>query len=122
MPRGHVGSGGIAPPFLTSELGFTPGEIAPGTHWIGGWMGPSASLDAVEKRQILPLPGIEPRPSSRSPSQLRKMFKINVIFRFKQKYFFALIMKPLQGHNVSVWENSLTPRLPTYVPTANLCM
>jgi hypothetical protein len=26
---------------------FTPRERAPGTHWIGGWMGSRASLDAV---------------------------------------------------------------------------
>jgi hypothetical protein len=25
---------------------FTPGERTPGTHWIGGWAGPRASLDA----------------------------------------------------------------------------
>jgi hypothetical protein len=28
---------------------FTPGEGAPGTHWIGGWEGPRAGLDDVEK-------------------------------------------------------------------------
>jgi hypothetical protein len=28
---------------------FTNGEIAPGTHWIGGWVGPRAGLDAGEK-------------------------------------------------------------------------
>jgi hypothetical protein len=27
---------------------FTPEETAPGIHWIGGWVGHSASLDAVE--------------------------------------------------------------------------
>jgi hypothetical protein len=43
---------------------FTPGEIASGTHWIGGWVGPRASLDVMEKREIFPLSGIEPRPSS----------------------------------------------------------
>jgi hypothetical protein len=61
--------------FLTSALGggewsasrtcrFTPGERAPGTHWIGGWVGPRAGLD-VEK--ILDLTGTQtptPRPSS----------------------------------------------------------
>jgi hypothetical protein len=31
-------------------------------HWIGGWVGPKAGLEAVERRKILP--GIEPRPSS----------------------------------------------------------
>jgi hypothetical protein len=29
-------------------------------------VGPRTGLDAVEKRKILPLPGIEPRPSSPS--------------------------------------------------------
>jgi hypothetical protein len=32
---------------------FTPRERALGTHWIGGWMGPRAVLDAVVKRKIL---------------------------------------------------------------------
>jgi hypothetical protein len=29
-----------------------PREKAPGTHWIGGWMGSRAVLDAVMKRKI----------------------------------------------------------------------
>jgi hypothetical protein len=51
--------------FLTSALNgdewsasrpssFTPGEIAPSSHWIGGWVGLRASLDDVEKRKVLP--------------------------------------------------------------------
>jgi hypothetical protein len=36
---------------------FTPRERAPGTHWIGGWVGPSAVLDAVMKRKI-PSPAV----------------------------------------------------------------
>jgi hypothetical protein len=36
------------------DLGrFTPGERAPGTHWIGGWVGPRAGLDAMEKREAV---------------------------------------------------------------------
>jgi hypothetical protein len=70
-------NGGIAPPFLTSALGrgewsasrpgrFTLGEIALGTHWIGGWVGPRAGLDAVEKRKILYYRGSNPaRPARR---------------------------------------------------------
>jgi hypothetical protein len=51
--------------FLTSALAggewsvsrrSTTGERAPGTHWIGGWVGPRAGLDAVEKRKFLILP------------------------------------------------------------------
>jgi hypothetical protein len=30
---------------------FTPGERAPATHWIVGWVGPRAGLDAVEKKK-----------------------------------------------------------------------
>jgi hypothetical protein len=36
-----------------------PGEIAPDTHWIGGLR---AGLDAVEKRKIMDLSGIESYP------------------------------------------------------------
>jgi hypothetical protein len=40
---------------------FTPRERSPGTHWIGGWVGPRAGLDAVVKRKIpYPLPGLKP--------------------------------------------------------------
>jgi hypothetical protein len=50
--------------FLTSALDggewsgscpshFTLRERAPGTHWIGGLVGPRASLDVVMKRKIL---------------------------------------------------------------------
>jgi hypothetical protein len=51
-------------PFLTSALHegewsascpghFTNGEGTPSSHWIGGWVGPRVSLDAVEKRKSL---------------------------------------------------------------------
>jgi hypothetical protein len=38
---------------------FTHRERAPGTHWIRGWVGPRAVLDAGVKRKI-PRPGIQP--------------------------------------------------------------
>jgi hypothetical protein len=31
---------------------FTTEERGPGTHWIGGWVGPRAGLEAVERRNI----------------------------------------------------------------------
>jgi hypothetical protein len=40
---------------------FTPRKIALVTHWIGGWVGPRAGLDAFEKTNPLPLSGIETR-------------------------------------------------------------
>jgi hypothetical protein len=70
------GSGCINPPFLasapvggewsTSRPGrFTPGEIAPGTNWIGGWVDLRAGLDDLEKRKFLATPGLELRPLGR---------------------------------------------------------
>jgi hypothetical protein len=39
--------------FPASRLGrFTRREKAPGTHWIGGWVGPRTVPDAVVKRKI----------------------------------------------------------------------
>jgi hypothetical protein len=40
---------------------FTPRERDPGTHWIGGWVGPRAILDMVVKRKI-PSPRQESNP------------------------------------------------------------
>jgi hypothetical protein len=40
---------------------FTPRERAPGTHWIGGWVGSRAVVDAVMKRKI-PSPRRESNP------------------------------------------------------------
>jgi hypothetical protein len=34
-----------------------PGKKPHVTYWIGGWVGPRASLDDVEKRKFLTLPG-----------------------------------------------------------------
>jgi hypothetical protein len=41
---------------------FAPGDRAPGTHWVGGLVGSRVDLDAMENRKnLLPLPVIEPR-------------------------------------------------------------
>jgi hypothetical protein len=52
------GSGGMAPPFLTLALdggkwpASRPGCISPSTYWIGGWVGPRAGLNTIEKRKM----------------------------------------------------------------------
>jgi hypothetical protein len=57
--------------FLTSALfwGEWPASrfyrFNPGTYWRGGWFGPRTSLDVVERRNILTLPGLELRPLCR---------------------------------------------------------
>jgi len=37
---------------LHAPAALRPRERAPGTHWTGGWAGPSAGLDTVVKRKI----------------------------------------------------------------------
>jgi hypothetical protein len=74
--EGVLRSGGIAPSVLDSALDggewsascpgrFTPRERAPGTHWIGGWVGPRAGEDAVVRRKI-PSPYRDSKPRSYS--------------------------------------------------------
>jgi hypothetical protein len=86
----HVGSGCIDPRFLNlciswrrvcqlhAPAALPPGERAPGTNWIGGWVGPRAGLDNMEERKFLTLQGLELqflcRPS-RSQSQYRLSFR-----------------------------------------------
>jgi hypothetical protein len=40
---------------LHDPAALTPGERALDTHWLGGWMGPRAGLDDVERRKFLTL-------------------------------------------------------------------
>jgi hypothetical protein len=78
MLKRHMGSGVTAPPFLTSVPdegewwasrpgSFTRGERFPGTHWIGGWLGPRVGLDDVEKGKIRHCRESNPGRPARSP-------------------------------------------------------
>jgi hypothetical protein len=50
----------------TSRTGrFTPGERAPGIHWIGGWVDLKAGQDDLEKRKFVTLSELELRPHGR---------------------------------------------------------
>jgi hypothetical protein len=60
-----VGSVVVAQPLLTTALDgewsalcffcFSPEARASDTHEIGDWLGPRVGLDAVKKRDLLPL-------------------------------------------------------------------
>jgi hypothetical protein len=79
---------------------FTPGEKAPGTQWIGGWVDPRAGLDDLKKRKFLTLPGLELRPlghpaRSQSPYRLRypdslQLHVRHVIYNIKLQHPVAL--------------------------------
>jgi hypothetical protein len=60
---------------LHAPAALPPGERATGTHWIGGWVGPRAGLDAVEKRKFLTLPGLELRPLCR-PARSQSLYRL----------------------------------------------
>jgi hypothetical protein len=68
---------------LTSALGgersaSCPSRFTPGTHWIRGWVGPRAGLDAVEKRKFLTLPGLELRPLGR-PARSQSLYRLHYL-------------------------------------------
>jgi hypothetical protein len=64
------GAGVIAPTFLIPALhggellATHSGRFTPSAHWIGGWVGLAAGMDANgEEKKLIPLPGIKPRQS-----------------------------------------------------------
>jgi hypothetical protein len=38
---------------ITPRPRFTPGEMTPGTHYTGGWVGPRAGMDTEARGKIL---------------------------------------------------------------------
>jgi hypothetical protein len=55
---------------------FTPGERAPRTHWIGGWVDSRAGLDDVEKRKFFTLPELELRRLGR-PARSQSLYRLH---------------------------------------------
>jgi hypothetical protein len=67
---------------LHAPAALPPGKSPTGTHWIGGWVGPTACLDAMGNRKIVPLPGIK-LPAS-SPSLYRLYITTLQLIHFTQ--------------------------------------
>jgi hypothetical protein len=88
---------------------FTPGQRAPGTHWVGIWVGPRAVLGDVEERKFLTLLGVELRPvgrPARSQSLYRLRYpgsKIIIVFivNLRYSYMYNLLFSPLCKNCVS---------------------
>jgi hypothetical protein len=55
-----------------------PGETAAGTLWIGGWVGPRAGLEDVEKRKFLTLPRLELQPLGR-PARSQSLHRLRYL-------------------------------------------
>jgi hypothetical protein len=55
---------------------FTPGRIAPYTHWIAGGVGPRARLDTGEERNLLPFRESNPDRPVAIPTELSRFLII----------------------------------------------
>jgi hypothetical protein len=98
-----LGSGGMAPHILDSTLNggewsasrpgrFTPRKRAPGKHWIGGWVGPTAVLDMVVKGKI-PSPHQESKPRTMIIQPIGQHYGSTVIHRSSKEWRQAASMK-----------------------------
>jgi hypothetical protein len=73
---------------------FTPRKRAPGTHWIGGWVGSRAFLDAVVKRKI---------PSPRRESNPRTPIVQPVAQRYTDWAITAILRCVLEKYVTKLW-------------------
>jgi hypothetical protein len=60
---------------------FTPRERAPGTHWIGGWVGPRAILFAVAVTVVEA--DRKPKEKRREEKRLRRRWKVSIKVNFR---------------------------------------
>jgi hypothetical protein len=63
---------------LQAPAALPPTERAPGTHWIGGGVGPKAGLDDMEERKFLPILGLELRPLGR-PARSQSLYRLRYL-------------------------------------------
>jgi hypothetical protein len=78
------------------ELGgqlHVPPTLSPGTHWIGGWMGPRAGLDDMENRKFLILSGLKLRPLSR-PARGHSLHRL----RYPSSFIFIIKGPKIRRH------------------------
>jgi hypothetical protein len=69
---------------------FNPRERAPGTHWIGGWVGPGAVMVMVVKRKI-PSPCRESNPRTPIVQPIAQCYTAMLAFTLEnQSYIFKL--------------------------------
>jgi len=77
------------------EVSFTPrplypGERPPNTHWIGGWVGSRAGLDAVVKRKI-PSSCRESNTSRPVPSLITISLFLNILEDMEELSYWELL-------------------------------
>jgi hypothetical protein len=112
---------------------FIPGERAPGTHLIGGWVGPRTHLDDLEKRKISSLPGLELGPLG-CPACSQSLYRLHYpsSYRIRQHQFNActhFFQAPSANQRTATvkWAQALqasphiSPKLHIALSLLNLC-
>jgi hypothetical protein len=76
-----------------------PRGRTPGTHWIGGWVGPRAGLDAGARRKICPS-GIEPQSPDR-PARSQTLYCLSYRGSSANVKYFSLWSAARNGDHFS---------------------
>jgi hypothetical protein len=77
---------------------FTPGEITPSTHWIGGWVGPGAGQGVMKREKFYLFRGSNPGCPSRSRPLYRLRYSRDII-----KLFRFLLPRYLMGNPANLY-------------------
>jgi hypothetical protein len=86
------------------------GERAPSTHWKGGWVGPRTSLDDVEKRKFLTLPGLELRPLQ-CPACSKSLYQLQFQWFHKSLSFRPVLSQFSPVQTVTFYLSNVFPLL-----------
>jgi hypothetical protein len=88
---------------------FTAGERAPGTHWIGGWVGPRAGLDDMEKWKFFPSSRLKLRPLG-LPARRKPLYRLSYPGSvFKRKFNWSHPVQRMENYGFP--RHTLTPIL-----------
>jgi hypothetical protein len=106
---------------LNTPAALPPGDIAPGIHWIGGWVDPRAGLEDVGKKKFLTLPGLELRTLGR-PARSQSLYRLR--YPASRMFQFESIIKVSQCVILSFTHLSLflppTPKFSSLFPNASV--
>jgi hypothetical protein len=79
---------------------FTPRERVPGTHWIGGWVGPRTVLEAVKRKIPSPRRQLNPRTPFVQPVAQRYVIQ-NVGILIFSFFFFCTVHRMIKDFDLN---------------------
>jgi hypothetical protein len=131
--RTYWGSGGIVPRSLglgtrwersASRPGrFTSRERTPGIHWIGGWVGPRAGLDAGASRKFPAPTGTRtPNHPAHSPVFTKARQPLDhILYRTNPHPVFFLRSIPILSSHTQVYNATPCSHISNCRPVRNTC-